>query len=65
MIAGVNAPDTSQILLDGHNLFAKLEMLHDLNHKQRRLLSRLWTKIKLRQSIYCSTQTILNSSGTP
>ena len=28
--------------------FARLEMLHDLNHKQRRLLSRLWTEIKLR-----------------
>ena len=27
---------------------AGLEMLHDLNHKQRRLLSRLWTEIKLR-----------------
>ena len=26
----------------------RLEMLQDLNHKQRRLLSRLWTEIKLR-----------------
>jgi len=27
---------------------ARLEMLQDLNHKQRRVLSRLWTEIKLR-----------------
>jgi len=26
----------------------RLEMLQDLNYKQRRLLSRLWTEIKLR-----------------
>jgi spermidine/putrescine transport system substrate-binding protein len=26
----------------------KLEMLHDLDRHQRRLLSRLWTEIKLR-----------------
>jgi spermidine/putrescine transport system substrate-binding protein len=29
-------------------LLARLEMLRDLDRKQRRLLSRLWTEIKLR-----------------
>ncbi|WP_350282294.1 spermidine/putrescine ABC transporter substrate-binding protein [Nitrosomonas sp.] len=28
--------------------FARLEMLEDINHTQRRLLSRIWTEIKLR-----------------
>jgi len=29
-------------------ILARLEMLHDINHTQRRLLSRIWTEIKLR-----------------
>lgn len=29
-------------------LLHRLEMLHDINHTQRRLLSRIWTEIKLR-----------------
>ncbi len=29
-------------------LLARLEMLRDLDRKQRRLMSRLWTEIKLR-----------------
>lgn len=33
-------PDAAQL--------ARLEMLHDINHTQRRLLSRIWTEIKLR-----------------
>lgn len=33
-------PDTQQL--------TRLEMLHDINHAQRRLLSRIWTEIKLR-----------------
>lgn len=38
----------NKAIFPNNNSQTNLEMLHDLNHKQRRLLSRLWTEIKLR-----------------
>lgn len=35
-------------IFPGPEMFSRLEMLHDLDRRQRRQLSRLWTEIKLR-----------------
>ncbi len=38
----------NKAIFPDNKIFVGLEMLHDLNHKQRRFLSRMWTEIKLR-----------------
>lgn len=38
----------NETIFPDEQTLGRLEMLTDLNHKQRRLLSRLWTEIKLR-----------------
>jgi spermidine/putrescine transport system substrate-binding protein len=35
-------------ILPDQQTLSRLEMLQALNHKQRRMLSRIWTEIKLR-----------------
>lgn len=39
---------TNPVIFPDADSFARLEMLKELDHKQRRLLSRIWTEIKLR-----------------
>jgi spermidine/putrescine transport system substrate-binding protein len=39
---------SNEAIFPDAELLSRLEMLHDLDRKQRRLLSRLWTEIKLR-----------------
>lgn len=38
----------NKVIFPDEDTFSRLEMITDLNHKQRRILSRIWTEIKLR-----------------
>lgn len=38
----------NQVIFPDDDTLARLEMITDLNHQQRRILSRIWTEIKLR-----------------
>jgi spermidine/putrescine transport system substrate-binding protein len=38
----------NKVIFPDENTLARLEMITDLNHQQRRVLSRIWTEIKLR-----------------
>lgn len=38
----------NEVIFPGEDTLSQLEMITDLNHQQRRVLSRMWTEIKLR-----------------
>lgn len=38
----------NKVIFPDEESLSRLEMITDLNHKQRRILSRIWTEIKLR-----------------